>query len=210
MPRLVFDRQLNELYQLVFELSEITRQHFVESYAAYVKKDISLAEKSIASDVEVNKLYEQLDQKAIQMISQQQPVATDLRKIIGVIKIATDIERIADFAVNMSRASIYLNSNNSVKINQDIDKMYESMMKMFNDTFTAFMNNDKKLAQKVIEFDDVMDEHFITIINNIKELNKEEHLIEECLQLGFMARYLERTADHLTNIAENIIYIQRK
>lgn len=210
MPRLVLDRQLKELYQLVLELSEITRTHFVESYAAYVQKDIELAEKSIASDVKVNKLYEELDQKAIQMISQQQPVATDLRKIIGVIKIATDIERIADFAVNMSRASIYLNDNNSIQINEDIDRMYDSMMEMFDNTFIAFMNNDKELAQKVIDFDDVMDEHFITIINSIKELNTEEHLIEECLQLGFMARYLERTADHLTNIAESIIYIQRK
>lgn len=209
MSRAKFDQQLAEINQLVVDLGSLTKVHLEEAYASYVTKDINMARASIASDIKVNKLYEELDKKAIQLILQQQPVATDLRKIIGIIKIATDIERIADFAVNIARSSIELINNQSTKVNNDIEKMFHSMLSMYDQTFLAFQTNDKFLAQKVIDFDDNIDEHYLTILYDITELNKQEHLIEECLQLGFLARYLERTADHLTNIAEHILYINK-
>lgn len=209
MSRAKFDQQLEEINQLVLELGSLTKVNLEEAYASYVTKDIHMARASIASDVEVNELYEKLDKKAIQLILQQQPVATDLRKIIGIIKIATDIERIADFAVNIARSSIHLINNQSTKVNSDIEKMFHSMLSMYDQTFLAFQTNDKILAQEVINFDDYIDEHYLTILYDITELNKQEHLIEECLQLGFLARYLERTADHLTNIAEHILYINK-
>lgn len=209
MSRAKFDQQLNDINQLVIDLSTITKKHLEEAYTSYVTKDVNLARTSIASDIKVNKLYEELDQQAIQLILQQQPVATDLRKIIGIIKIATDIERIADFAVNIARSSIQLINNQSTIINKEIEKMFYSMLQMYDQTFQAFVTNDRFLAQEMIDYDDIIDQYYVTILYDISELNKEAHLIEECLQLGFLARYLERTADHLTNIAENILYINK-
>ena len=209
MTRAKFDQQLNDINQLVIDLSTITKKHLEEAYTSYVTKDVNLARTSIASDIKVNKLYEELDQQAIQLILQQQPVATDLRKIIGIIKIATDIERIADFAVNIARSSIQLINNQSTIINKEIEKMFYSMLQMYDQTFQAFVTNDRFLAQEMIDYDDIIDQYYVTILYDISELNKEAHLIEECLQLGFLARYLERTADHLTNIAENILYINK-
>ncbi|MEK4973320.1 phosphate signaling complex protein PhoU [Niallia sp. FSL R7-0648] len=203
-----FEAGLKELQEKLTELGEFSIQALERSLEALETQNIEMALEIIDDDVKADNLYEEINDFAILLIAKQAPVAIDLRRIIVGIKIATDIERIADFAVNIAKATIRIGNQDLVKPIILVKKMLEITNEMLRLSLNAYNKEDTKLARKIAEMDDEVDglnkQAFVELLEISK--NKPEYL-QQISQLTFVCRYLERAADHTTNIAENIFYL---
>ncbi|MED5098642.1 phosphate signaling complex protein PhoU [Niallia circulans] len=203
-----FEAGLKELQEKLTELGEFSIQALERSLEALKTQNIEMALEIIDDDVKADNLYEEINDFAILLIAKQAPVAIDLRRIIVGIKIATDIERIADFAVNIAKATIRIGNQDLVKPIIHVKKMLEITNEMLRLSLNAYNKEDTKLARKIAEMDDEVDglnkQAFVELLEISK--NKPEYL-QQISQLTFVCRYLERAADHTTNIAENIFYL---
>lgn len=208
MVRGKFDENLNELQSKLIEIGNFAIEALDRSLEALETKDIDLALEIIEDDEQADILELEINDMAILLIAKQQPVAIDLRRVIVAIKIATDIERIADFAVNIAKSTIRIGKDPLIKPIEHIKKMHEINKDMLRLSLEAFNNEDIVLAKKVAEMDDQVDDLYGQTIRDLLQLNQKnpDHL-PQITQLSFIARYLERAADHTTNIAENIFYL---
>jgi phosphate transport system protein len=203
-----FEAGLKELQEKLTELGEFSIQALERSLEALETQNIEMALEIIDDDQKADHLYEEINDFAILLIAKQAPVAIDLRRIIVGIKIATDIERIADFAVNIAKATIRIGNQELVKPMIHVKKMLGITNEMLRLSLNAYNKEDTKLARKIAEMDDEADalnkQAFVELLEISK--NKPEYL-QQISQLTFVCRYLERAADHTTNIAENIFYL---
>ncbi|HEO8418640.1 phosphate signaling complex protein PhoU [Niallia sp. FSL W8-0635] len=203
-----FEAGLKELQGKLTELGEFSIQALQRSLDALETQNIEMALEIIDNDAKADMLYEEINDFAILLIAKQAPVAIDLRRIIVGIKIATDIERIADFAVNIAKATIRIGNQELVKPMVHVKRMLEITNEMLRLSLNAYNEEDTKLARKIAEMDDEVDslnkQAFVELFEISK--NKPEYL-HQISQLTFVCRYLERAADHTTNIAENIFYL---
>ena len=203
-----FEAGLKELQEKLTELGEFSIQALERSLEALETQNIEMALEIIDDDQKADNLYEEINDFAILLIAKQAPVAIDLRRIIVGIKIATDIERIADFAVNIAKATIRIGNQELVKPMIHVKKMLGITNEMLRLSLNAYNKEDTKLARKIAEMDDEVDalnkQAFVEFLEISK--NKPEYL-QQISQLTFVCRYLERAADHTTNIAENIFYL---
>ena len=172
------------------------------------QQNIELALEVIDGDSEIDLLYEEINDFSILLIAKQQPVAIDLRRIIVGIKIATDIERIADFAVNIGKATIRIGNAPFLQPMVYLKEMSDITNNMLKLSLEAFTDADTVKAKIVADMDDKVDELFGQTIQELMKMNFQnpEHLAQ-ISQLSFTARYLERAADHVTNISEHIFYL---
>ncbi|SFA96126.1 MULTISPECIES: phosphate signaling complex protein PhoU [unclassified Bacillus (in: firmicutes)] len=203
-----FDDDLNELQGKLLEIGNFAIKALDRSLEALETKNIDLALEIIEDDEHADILELEINDMAILLIAKQQPVAIDLRRVIVAIKIATDIERIADFAVNIAKSTIRIGKDPLIKPIEHIKKMHEINKDMLRLSLEAFNNEDTILAKKVAEMDDQVDDLYGQTIRELLQLNqKNPDDLPQITQLSFIARYLERAADHTTNIAENIFYL---
>jgi phosphate transport system protein len=203
-----FQYDLNTLREKLLEIGSLAEIALSKSMEALQKKNIDLAIEVIEEDAKVDLLDEEINDFSILLIAKQQPVAIDLRRIIVAIRIATDIERIADFAVNIAKAAIRLGDEPLFQPIESIKKMHERSLEMLSLSLKAFHEEDTVLAKKVAEMDDEVDELSKRTIRDLLELSsKHPESISQITQLAFVARFIERVADHITNIAESIFYL---
>ncbi|GIN60462.1 phosphate transport system regulatory protein PhoU [Robertmurraya siralis] len=203
-----FQLDLNELQAKLLELGRLANQALENSIEALETCNLEKALKVIDDDSEADALYEEINDFAILLIAKQAPVAIDLRRIIVAIKIATDIERIGDFAVNIAKSTIRIGNEEHVRTFQQVKKMYSITTEMLNLSLQAFGNEDVVSAKKVADMDDEVDELYGSSIRELLELHRSHpDNISQITQLSFVCRYLERAADHVTNIAESIFYL---
>ncbi|WP_080845081.1 phosphate signaling complex protein PhoU [Cytobacillus gottheilii] len=203
-----FDDELIRLQQKLIELGEFAESALTKSIQALETKNIELAIEIMEDDIKADVLYEEINDFAILLIAKQQPVAIDLRRIIVAIKIATDIERIADFAVNIAKSTIRIGSEEHVKPIVHIKEMYTIMIKMLKLSLEAFNEEDVVKAKKVADMDDKVDDLYgETIMDLMKISVSMPDRLPQITQLSFTSRYLERAADHVTNIAEHVFYL---
>ena len=175
---------------------------------AFEKHDIDLAIKTMEEDNVINILNEEINDFAILLIAKQQPVAIDLRRIIVAIKIATDVERIADFAVNIAKSTIRIGQEPHVKQAKRLKKMYEITSTMLKDSLIAYQKEDLGIAKEVADLDNEVDTLYGEVIKDLFVLNNQQsENYDQIVQMLFINRFLERAADHVTNIAENIFYL---
>ncbi|WP_445490415.1 phosphate signaling complex protein PhoU [Niallia sp. 03133] len=203
-----FELGLKELQLKLTELGEFSIDALHQSLKALETKDIELALEIIDNDAKADMMYEEINDFAILLIAKQQPVAIDLRRIIVGIKIATDIERIADFAVNIAKATIRIGNQELVKPIVHVKKMLEITSNMLQLAIKAFNEEDTKIAKKIADMDDEVDHlngHAISELMEISRQNPE--YVQQISHLAFVCRYLERAADHTTNIAESVFYL---
>ncbi|MDQ0269452.1 phosphate signaling complex protein PhoU [Cytobacillus purgationiresistens] len=203
-----FDEELMELRGKLLELGHFAEAALSKAIDALENHDIDLALKIMDDDTEADILYEEINDFAILLIAKQQPVAIDLRRIIVAIKIATDIERIADFAVNIAKSTIRIGAQEHVKPIVHIKQMHAITLEMLNLSLEAFNEEDIMKAKKAAEMDDQVDDLYGQTILDLLQISREkpEHL-SQITQLSFTCRYLERAADHVTNISEHIFYL---
>jgi len=204
----ILDNELRKLKENILILSCLVEEGIRKSVKALIERDSELAKQVISRDNAINGLEVEINEECIKLIALRQPMAKDLRFITTAMKISTDLERMGDFAVNIAERAIELNQEPFLKPFVHIPKMAEITESMVEDAINAFVKEDIDLCYDVIKRDDQVDE---LLQNNHNELFglmvKNPDIIPLALKRMFIAKYLERIADHATNIAEMVIYM---
>ena len=203
-----FQMELNQLKKRILSLGAMVEEHVDMAIKAVEKKDATLAEEVIKADLEVDKIEVDIEEECLKLLALHQPVAEDLRFIIAVIKINNDLERIGDEAANIAARMVYISTREPVPVSFDYRMMSEKTRAMLKSSLDALVNMDEELAREVCVKDDEVDQINREIIAHIEKAilenpDKGGYLIS----LYSIARYLERIADHATNIAEEVIYL---
>jgi phosphate transport system protein len=207
MTRQVFMKELEVLNNDVIKMGSVLELSLNEMIVALENLDISLAQKIIDRDDEIDLLEQHIEKECINIIAKQQPLASDLRKITSIMKIITDIERIADHCADISEYLIQIH-NSPVKAPANLTEMINVMKKMVVDTIDSFVNQDTDKAATVIARDDVVDNYFATISEElIIMMQKDSKIVPQCVAYLMIIKYIERMGDHATNIAEWIQFI---
>lgn len=208
MTRQLFTQQLEELNQDVIKMGSILECSLNEMIAALGNLDAALAKKIIARDDEIDLLEQHIERECINLIAKQQPIATDLRKVTSVMKIITDIERIADHCSDISEYILSIHKMSPVKAPAYLDRMIEAMKRMVTGIIDSFVNNDLDKASQVIISDDEVDDLFEQIsLELIQMMQENKDTIPQYVAYLMIIKYLERMADHATNIAGWIKFI---
>ena len=203
-----FDKNLQKLENKMMKMNELTVSAFEKAFTALKTQNIELALRVIDEDNAIDKLDEEINQYAVWLIAKEQPFATDLRRIIGSIKITADIERIADFAVNIAKSTAKIGKTESLIDLTKLEKMKEIALNMLKMAVSAFIDENMELAKEVGELDNQVDNYHDETYKTITEyLRTHPEETTQLVQLLFINRYLERTGDHITNIAESAAYL---
>ncbi|MGM7701995.1 phosphate signaling complex protein PhoU [Pseudalkalibacillus sp. Hm43] len=203
-----FQTQLDELRDLLVQLGGLAEAALDEAIDSLKNQDIDKALRIIENDNRINALEEEINDKAILLIAKQAPVASDLRRIIVAIKISSDVERIADFAVNIAKSVIRIGKEPLIKELVDIPELAEMAKTMLAEAIQAYNDEDIILAKKMADRDDYVDEKYGELIQELLGKMKDyPDSTNQVIQLSFICRYIERAADHATNIGENIVYL---
>ena len=203
-----FDKNLAQLQKKMTEMNELTESAFEKAFTAFKTQDVELALRVIDEDSAIDNLDREINQFAVWLIAKEQPFATDLRRIIASLKITSDIERIADFAVNIAKATAKIGHRESLINITDLEQMKETSMKMLKMALSAFIDENMALAKEVGELDNLVDKNYAENYKKLTEyLRTHPDETTQPVQLLFINRYLERTADHITNIAESAAYL---
>ena len=204
----IFDDELQQLKEKILKMGSMVEEAIKNSIQALVERDNTLAINVIDNDRMVNTLDVEIDEESIRLIALRQPKAKDLRFITMAMKITTDLERMGDMAVNIAERALELNDEPILKPYIDIPKMREIAQGMTKDALDAFVRKDKKLAMDVILRDDEVDDLKHSILKELAFfMTKDPTTVTRAMKISFVAQYLERIADHATNIAEMVIYL---
>jgi phosphate transport system protein len=204
----IFDEELSRLNGLVLQMGSLVEKAIKDSVQALVERDDALAKSVIEGDHQVNALDIEIDEVSIRLIALRQPKAGDLRLITTAMKITTDLERMGDLAVNIAQRAMELNREPILKEYIDIPKMREIAQGMTRDALDAFVKRDMKLAKEVIMRDDEIDDLKHKVLSELLFMMTENpSIINRAMRITFVAQYLERIADHATNIAEMVLYL---
>lgn len=202
-----FQDELQELYADILHMADLVGEALDKSMESLIQQQQEMAENVIAKDNEIDKLEQSINDKAILLIAKQQPVATDLRRIVSALRVMIDIERMGDNAKNIAKSSIRLLDNPS-SVPPDLSHMHHQVKKMLHTAVLAFEQEDISLAGKLAELDDEVDRVYKCVVSDLLyETATRPDQIEYVMQMSFCARYLERFADHITNIGESILYM---
>jgi len=199
--------QMKRLNFLLIEMGALIETSINTAVKALVEQDIELAQATIEHDEIVNEKEKEIERLCLDLLLLQHPVASDLRIVSSALKMITDMERIGDQSADISEIAILLSNSAYIKKLVHIPQMAEATIKMVNGAIDAFVKKDIALAQSILEYDDVVDELFITVRNDLVELIKRN--VENCEQafdLIMIAKYFERIGDHAVNIAEWVIF----
>jgi len=203
-----FHNSIKELEEKMKTMSDLAVSSLENAFEAFKAKDVELALKVIEEDEVVDDLEIEINHFIIWLMAKEQPVARDLRRIIGALKISSEIERIADFGVNIAKSTIKIGNSHSLVNISILEKMKDISVTMLQKGLHSFLDGDLKLAKEVGELDDEVDDYsseaYKTITGYLKEHPEET---DQLVQFLLINRYLERTADHITNIAESAAYL---
>jgi phosphate transport system protein len=193
---------------LIFLSNEV--EHSIkQSIKAVMKQDKEIAEQIIARDKEIDKMEVENENKFLTLLALQQPVAIDLRFIIGGLKMNNDLERIGDHAVNIARTVDELIGTPLIKPVEDLPEMSEMACKMLHDVVNAFIHQDAELARDVCQRDSIVDEFYVKMVKRtIEVLRKQNTKLEQGFAAARVARSLERVADLATNIGEDVVFMK--
>ncbi len=200
--RIRFDEQLALLNEELTQMGALCEQAIAQASRALLDSDDTLAHSAIAVDKEIDQMERDIEDLCLKLLLRQQPVARDLRQISAALKMITDMERIGDQAADISELALYLNKV-SVDRPVHIKDMAAGAIHMVNESVEAYVHQDLALARAVIQYDDVVDDLFVQIREELTaRIAANPSCGEEALDLLMIAKYLERIGDHATNIAE--------
>lgn len=204
-----FMQFLKSLRQDLVEMGEKTAEMIQKALDALVQRNPDLAQEVIKLDDVVDSLDLAIETKCIELIATQQPMAKDLRVIGTALKIITDVERIGDYAVDIARKAIILAPLPPLKPYEDVPKMAELVQEMLSRGLRAYQNRDVEEAREVGKVDHEVDRLYnLTFDELIEYMKKNPENVERAAHLLLVARYFERIGDHITNIAERIVYME--
>lgn len=206
-----FDQSLQDVKKLLLDMASRVEIAIDKAVKSLMTQNVHLAQAVIDDDTKIDDLETNIDDVATKLIATQQPVAKDLRKLIAAMKIASDMERMADLAVNIAQVTVQFHKNGQKLFTrlEDIPRMAKITQKMVNDGINSYIDGNIELAKELAKDDDQVDQIYHEVIKGLTDyLPRHSEHTEVALQLCFVARYLERIADHTTNIAESIVYIE--
>jgi phosphate transport system protein len=203
-----FDEELKLLKEKILRMGALVEDQARNSIKSLVERDSDLARQVIKNDHLVNAMDVEVDEDCLSLIALHQPMAIDLRFITTAMKISTELERMSDLAENISERAIELNEEPQLKPYIDIPRMATHAQRMVKEALDAFVNRDGALARKVCRDDDFIDDLTDQIFRELLSFMMEDpHTITRAVRITFVAKYLERLADHATNIAELVVYL---
>ena len=205
--RNTFDAQLEILNNELAKMGALTAHAIESASAALINKDVSAAEKAIAFDREVDKKERDIEQMCLKLLMLQQPVASDLRQISSALRIIANMERIGDQAADISELIIYLSGKPYIKTIEHLPQMAKAAISMVRGSVDAFIKKDIGLAKKCILTDDIIDDLFVIVKDELVDfIRADKDMSEQAADMLLIAKYFERIGDHAQNIAEWVEY----
>ena len=208
MPRASFDRHLHELQDELLILGSMVEKAIARSIKALKERDLELAKQIVADDAKINQKRLDIEERCIQLIVTQQPVASDLRVIISVLNIIVDLERIGDHAGGIAKIVVMIGDEAPLKPLIDVPRMAEKTIDMLRRSLDAFVNRDSEAAIKISAEDDEVDNLYNQVYRELITFMLEDpRTITRATRLIWVAHNLERSADRVTNICERTVFI---
>ena len=200
-----YDEELRRLSNMVAQMGGLAETQLAAAIQAVARRDSDLAAQTVEADAKVDAMEQQIDEFVIRLLALRQPVAGDLREIVAALRIASDLERIADYAANVAKRAIALNQTPPVRPVHAVPRMGELVLGMIKDTLDAYAARDAEKAKAVWHRDEEVDETYNSLFRELLTYMMEDpRAITTCTHLLFIAKNIERIGDHTTNIAELI------
>jgi phosphate transport system protein len=207
MTRNYFDKELHELHLLMLKMCTEVEEALINTVYALKNQDINMAQAVIDGDDVIDDMESIIEDRCLKLIALQAPMAKDLRFIATALKIITDLERIADHAVDISKITIRLKDETYIKELIDIPRMGEMTTRMIKESIDAYVNQDAEKAKEVAKMDDEVDALHKQIFRELLLIMMEDpKKISQATSFLFVSKSLERIGDYVTNICEKIIY----
>jgi phosphate transport system protein len=206
--RATFHKKLREIQDDILAMGSMVGKAILRSVEALKNRDLDLAHQIIIDDQKINHKRFEIEEKCIELIATQQPMASDLRIIVTVLNIITELERIGDYAVGISRIVIMIGDEPPLKPLIDIPRMAEQTVAMLRRSLDAFVNRDAEAAKKVSTEDDLVDHLYDQVFRELLVFMAEDpKTITRATRLIWVAHNLERSADRVTNICERVVFV---
>ncbi len=203
-----FDVDLRILKDKLLLMATVVEDHIAKAIRAFDQRDPRLAEEVVAGDRQVNVLELETDELCLRILALRQPAASDLRFIAAALKIVVDLERVGDLSVNMAERADALSRSPQLLPTYDLKRIADATQGMLKDSLDAFVRADVELANGVLGRDDVVDNLFVEAFRYFLDaMKKDPANVERALGMLFIAKHLERIADHATNIAEMVVFL---
>ena len=203
-----YDEELERLNNIIVEMGGLAESQLAAATDAVVKRDSDLAASVIEGDNKVDQLERDLDNLAVRLLALRQPMARDLREIVAALKIASDLERICDYAANVAKRSIALAQSPPIQPAHGLPRMARLALLLIKDVIDAYVERDAAKALVVWHRDEELDEMYSSLFREfLTYMMEDPRNIGPCTHLLFMAKNIERIGDHATNIAEDLYYM---
>ncbi|HVX29612.1 MAG TPA: phosphate signaling complex protein PhoU [Nitrolancea sp.] len=204
-----FDDDLQELTRLVAEMGGLAERQIVDSVDSLIRRDVALSKRVVAADVEIDKLQHLIEERGVLTIARRQPMAVDLREIVGALRVATDLERIGDLSKNIAKRVASLDSDfHPLKLIRGLDHMTQLVQSQVKAVLDAYAAHDVPAAMTVWKGDEEVDAICTSLFRELLTYMMEDpRNIGLCIHLMFCAKNIERIGDHATNIAETVFYM---
>ena len=199
---------VDQLHRRLMALFGVVEQMADKSVRALCEKHVELAQEVIDTDPKVNETEVEIEEDCLKILALHQPVAADLRRVATVLKINSDLERIADLACNIAERARCMHQHAYFPIPDQLTSMVRQSTLMVKMALDSFVNSDVDLAKRVIQLDQSVDDYNLAVINDLTELMQQDNqYVEPALHCFSASRHVERIADHAENIAEDVIYL---
>ncbi len=206
--RTVFHKRLREIQDDVLAMGSMVEKAISRSIEALKKRDLDMAHKIIADDLKINEKRFDIEEKCVQLIATQQPMASDLRIIICVLNIITELERIGDYAEGIAKIVVMIGDEPPLKPLIDLPRMAEKTEEMLGRSLDAFINRDAEAARQITAEDDEVDNLYDQVFRELLTFMAEDpRTITRATRLIWVAHNLERSADRVTNICERVVFV---
>lgn len=203
-----YESELETLREQVLLMGARVEEMLATSMRAYTERDAHLAQTTLASDRLIDQLEIEIDELCLQILAKRQPVASDLRLITTTLKLVTDLERIGDLCVNICERVTELKDDSTSLGTTLIPRIADVARGMLHDTLDAFVAGDSRKAEEVMERDHVVDAHYAQLFPElVAHMMANPKLVFRSTRLLSVGKYLERIADHATNIAEMVVFM---
>ena len=206
--RATFDREFNEVRQDLTKMGTMVTEAIRHAIEALKERDTRLAEEVVANDQHINQKRFQIEEACLELIATQQPTASDLREVVAIMHMVVEMERMGDYAAGIAKTVIMMEDEPLLKTMKRIPRMGEISCQMLTDSLQAFEKRDMEWARQIAARDTEIDELYQEVFRRlIKIMAKEPDMVTRCTYLMWCAHNVERIADRVTNIAEQIIFI---
>ena len=205
-----FDEQLQTLSTLVAQMGGLTEAQLAAAIEAIARRDSQAAESAVSGDGRIDALQTEIEESAVKLLALRQPMAVDLRETLAAIKIAGELERIGDLAKNIAKRALVLNREPPIRLTQSLARMGRAAQAQLKQVLDSFSNRNAEEAENVWRRDGEIDEIYNSLFRELLTYMMEDpRTIGLCTHLLFVAKNIERSGDHCTNIAEVVYHMVR-